>query len=104
MFDLIEDRINRAAMAKLANAVAVLNGVDMPVIFDEQYKRGNVGMIGMGAQAPQMIVRNDVIADSWISAPFTIRQTGKPDSQWIVQDTEPDTSSSGMTTVILRKA
>ncbi len=105
MFDLIEARINRAALAKLANAVAVINGRDVPVIFDAQFKRGMVGVVGMGAQSPQMVMSTADVSDSWLSAAFTIRQTGAADSSWVVSDTEPDSDSpAGLTTVILGRA
>lgn len=104
MFDLIEARLNRAALAKLANAVAVIDGADVPVIFDSQYKRGMVGVVGMGAQAPQMVMRDSDASGSWLSSPFTIRQAGKPDSQWVVSEVDPDESPDGLTTLMLRKA
>jgi hypothetical protein len=36
MFDQLEARLNKLAMERLANATAVINGVEVPVIFDAE--------------------------------------------------------------------
>jgi hypothetical protein len=37
MFDLIESRINAAAKAKFANAVALIDGLSINGVFDDEY-------------------------------------------------------------------
>lgn len=100
MFDKIEARINRAAMKKLANAVATIGTSNVPVIFDAAYRAGMVGVVGMGASSPQM-----VIADSDVPADFigsVVRING---ADWEVSDRQPDgTAEAGLTHVFLEKA
>jgi hypothetical protein len=100
MFDVLEARVNQAAMKKLANALARIDGVDVPVIFDAEYKVGLVGVVGMGASEPQMVMSNsDVPAD------FIGMQTEVNGALWTVAERKPDSKlPSGLTVVILEKA
>ncbi|SDH40940.1 MULTISPECIES: hypothetical protein [unclassified Duganella] len=100
MFDALEARVNQAAMKKLANALAVIgDAVDVPVIFDAEYKVGAVGVVGMGASAPQL-----VIADADVPADFLDMQITVNGVDWVVADRHPDfTKIAGLSTVILEK-
>lgn len=100
MFDALEARINQAVMKKLANALARMGGVDVPVIFDAEYKVGMVGVLGMGASEPQMVMSNsDVPAD------FIGMRAEVSGALWVVAERKPDSKlPTGMTVVILEKA
>lgn len=100
MFDELEARLNRAAMAKLANAVVVIEGVDVPVIFDAEYKAGMVGVVGMGAAAPQMVLSSAAVPADFIGAAVQVNGAA-----WTVADCQADGElPTGLTLVILEKA
>lgn len=100
MFDQLEARLNRVAMAKLANATATIGANSVPVIFDAEYKQGMVGVIGMGASSPQMVISSaDVPAD------FVDMVIGVDGASWTVADRQPDSRQpTGLTVVFLEKA
>lgn len=95
MFDALEARVNRAAMAKLANAVAVIGDAVTPVIFDAEYKDGAVG-IGMGATAPQMYLLNECIPVDFLDMTITVKG-----SQWRVVDIQQDSVGPAGTSLII---
>jgi hypothetical protein len=100
MFDALEARVNQAAMKKLANAVAQIAGVDVPVIFDATYKLGRVGVVGMGATEPQLVISNADIPPGFIES--QIQVGGRT---WTVVEDQPDSGlPTGLTVVILEKA
>lgn len=99
MFDELEARLNRLTMERLANATAVINGVDVPVIFDALYELGTVG-VGIGASAPQMVIANNRIPEDFAESRITVNGAA-----WIVADRQPDSDlPTGLTVVILEKA
>lgn len=99
MFDVLEARLNRLAMERLANATAVINGVDVPVIFDALYELGTVG-VGMGASAPQMVIANSRVPDDFIETRITVNGAA-----WLVADRHEDSDlPTGLSVVILEKA
>ena len=100
-FDRLEARMNRAAMVKLANAIAVIPGVPDPVsvIFDAEYKAGMVG-IGMGAAQPQMVISTADVPEEFIDTTITVNGAA-----WVVTDRKPDGEQpTGLTLVYLAKA
>jgi hypothetical protein len=100
MFDVLEARVNQAAMKKLANALARIDGVDVPVIFDAEYKVGMVGMVGMGASEPQMVISNADVTSDFIGALVEVNGAA-----WTVAERKPDGQlPTGLTVVILEKA
>jgi hypothetical protein len=100
MFDVLEARVNQAAMKKLANALARIGGLDVPVIFDAEYKVGMVGVVGMGASVPQLVISNADIPAGFIES--EIQVGGK---SWIVAEPRPDSDlPTGLTVVMLEKA
>ncbi len=99
MFDQLEARLNKLAMERLANAIARIAGVDVPVIFDAEYREGMVG-VGMGAAAPQMVISNDRMPADFIESRITIRGV-----IWKVADAQPDSElPTGLSMVYLEKA
>lgn len=99
MFDALEARLNRLAMERLANAIAVINGEDVPTIFDAEYKAGMVG-VGMGAAAPQMVIATDKVPEDFVD--MTIAVNG---AAWKVADCQADSElPSGLSLVFLEKA
>lgn len=99
MFAALEARVNQAAMKKLANALARIDGIEVAVIFDAEYKVGMVGVVGMGASAPQM-----VMADADVPAEFLGMQITIDGAAWIVVDRHPDSKAiAGLSVVILEK-
>ncbi|NYE62192.1 hypothetical protein FHW58_003407 [Duganella sp. 1224] len=100
MFEALEARLNAAAMKKLSNATARIDGIDVRVIFDAQYKVGMVGVVGMGASEPQM-----VIADSDIPSEFIDTVVSVDGAAWKVVDVHADKASGpGLSLAILEKA
>lgn len=99
MFEQLEARLNRLAMERLANATAVINGVEVPVIFDAEYQLGTVG-VGMGASAPQMVVANDRVPEDFSGSRITVNGAA-----WVVADRQKDSElPTGLSLVILEKA
>lgn len=99
MFGQLEARVNRLAMERLANATAVINGVDVPVIFDAEYKAGMVG-IGMGAAEPQLVIANERVPADFIDMRITVNGAA-----WKVADCQADGElPSGLSLVYLEKA
>lgn len=100
MFDVLEARMNAAAMKKLANAIAVIGGVEVPVIFDAAYKAGTVGVVGMGASEPQLTISNADMPTGFIGSTIQIRG-----ASWTVAERQPDGElPTGLTQVFLEKA
>jgi len=99
MFDELEARLNRLAMERLANATAVINGEEVPVIFDAEYQLGTVG-VGMGASAPQMVIANSRVPEDFIETRITVNGAA-----WVVADRQKDSElPAGLSVVILEKA
>jgi hypothetical protein len=101
VFNELEARLNRLTMERLANATALIPGVDepVPVIFDAEYKEGTVG-IGIGAEAPQMVIANARVPADFIDMRITVNGAA-----WKVADCQaggdlPD----GLSVVLLEKA
>ena len=99
MFDELEARLNRLAMERLANANAVINGEDVPVIFDAEYQAGAVG-VGMGAAVPQMVIANTRVPAGFIESRITVNG-----ARWRVADCQADNSlPTGLSLALLEKA
>ena len=99
MFNLLEARVNQAVMKKLANAFASFGGIDVPVIFDAEYKQGNVGPIGMGAADPQMVISSADVPPEFVGTDITVN--GQP---WRVAARHPDGQfEAGLTLILLEK-
>jgi hypothetical protein len=91
MFELLEARTNRQVLAKLANAIAVVRGSDVPVIFDAEYKRGMVGAIGMGGSTPQLFISSAAISADIVGEAIDIKsQASALTSSWVIAAREPD--------------
>jgi hypothetical protein len=100
MFDTLEARMNSVAMKKLANAIAIIAGVNVLVIFDAEYKAGMVGVTGMGAASPQMVISNADVPDDFIDSQIQING-----ANWTVVDRQPDGAlPTGLTLILLEKA
>jgi hypothetical protein len=100
MFDALEARMNRAALKKLANALANFGGEDIPVIFDAEFKVGMAGVVGMGAAAPQLVMANDQVPTDVIDVTVLVNGKG-----WRVADRQPDSEQEyGLATLILERA
>ena len=101
MFAALEARLNRAAITKLANALAVIPGITdpVPVIFDAEYRPGMVGVVGMGAADPQLVMSSEIVPPDFVGQSIQVNGAG-----WRVAEEQPDgTSPTGLTVVILEK-
>ncbi|MYM65435.1 hypothetical protein GTP45_01130 [Pseudoduganella sp. FT55W] len=99
MFELVEARINSAAMKKLSNATALINGEGVRVIFDAEYKVGMVGVVGIGASEPQMVIANEDVPLDFIGMELSING-----AIWSVVDRHPDGQAlAGLSVVVLEK-
>lgn len=100
MFDILEARLNSAAMKKLSNATAIIAGKGIPVIFDAAYKVGSVGVVGMGASEPQMILSTADAPSEFVDSVISVNG-----SEWTVTDRQADSElPTGLTQVYLAKA
>lgn len=98
-FAASEARLNASVMRHLANAVAVIGSRDVPVIFDSEYTQGRVGVVRMGAAAPQMIIGTVDVPPDFVGS--TVRVDGV---DWIVSERQPDgVQPTGLTLVILER-
>lgn len=101
MFAALEARMNRTAMAKLANATVVIPGVADPVrvIFDAEYKPGMVGTVGMGASEPQMVIATSDVPADFVGTAITV-----DGNAWRVAERQADGKQvDGLTTVFLER-
>jgi hypothetical protein len=99
MFDQLEARLNRLAMERLANAIAVIEGQGVPVIFDAEYKAGMVG-VGMGAAEPQMVIGTDKVPADFVDTTITVNGAA-----WKVADCQAGSElPTGLSLVFLEKA
>lgn len=100
MFEAIEARTNVTVMKRLSNATARIGDVDVRVIFDANYKVGMVGVVGMGASEPQMVIADADIPAGLIDTVISVDGTA-----WKVVDLHADrVIGSGLSTAILEKA
>lgn len=100
MFSALEARVNQAAMKKLANALARIGGMDVPVIFDAEYRQGSVGPIGMGASDPQLVISSTDVPVEFVGTDITVNGAA-----WRVVARQPDGQlEAGLTVVFLEKA
>lgn len=98
-FAASEARLNVSVMKHLANAIAVIGGSDVPVIFDAEYNHGTVGPIGMGAADPQMVISSAEVPAGFVGTDITVNGT-----PWRVAERRPDGQlEAGLTLIILEK-
>ena len=101
MFEVLEARLNVTVMVKFANATALIPGIadPVPVIFDVEYKAGRVGVVGMGASAPQMTMASSLVPEGFVGMAISVNGAG-----WSVADRQHDSDlPTGLTTVFLEK-
>ena len=101
MFDELEARMNQAIITKLSNALATIpDQGDVPVIFDAEYKVGMVGVVGMGASSPQIVIANSETPADFIGMQIAVR--GR---QWTVVERQADDElPDGISKFILERA
>lgn len=98
-FAVSEARLNASIMRHLANAIAVIGGRDVPVIFDSEYTLGSVGVARMGAAAPQMIISTADVPADFVDSSVLVDGV-----DWNVRERQPDgVQPTGLTLVILER-
>lgn len=99
-FDQLEQRVNRAVMGKLANAVAVIGDRAVPAIFQSRYAVGAVGSLGMAGNEPHVVLANADIPADFIDSEIVVCGM-----RWTVVDTKPDDARpESLTVVVLERA
>ncbi|MGB3068446.1 MAG: hypothetical protein WBC18_07860 [Ottowia sp.] len=71
-FSSLQDRVNRAVFARLANVEASVGGVMVPGIFGDATALGAVGVAGMSVSQPIVAVLSDRIPGDPYGLPVTI--------------------------------
>ena len=94
-FAALEQRVNSAAFARLANALATIGGATVPVIFDKPYLAGLSGFAE--SSAPQCVGLTADLASAVQGTSITINSV-----TYRVTEHQPD--GTGATTLILEKA
>lgn len=96
MFAALKNRVNAAVMAKLADAVATINAVEINVIFDNAYEVADSGFAGFAATSPAIhCIASDVSA-AVVGTAVSVDGTA-----YEVADIQPD--GDGGITLVLKK-
>lgn len=95
-FARLEQRLNHAVMAHLANATATLNGVEVAGVFDNAYRAGDIG-IGMASTQPAFTTLTAHVVGEAVGQLLTINGTS-----YYVAAHEPD--GTGMSLLLLEVA
>ena len=98
-FARLEQRTHRAGVTHLANATALVGGVQVPVIYDQPHTGVNMGLAE--ACQPEFTAQTTDV-DSLRNGERLIVQQGQQQHSYRVASTEPD--GTGMTRVILEQA
>lgn len=105
MFDVLEARMNCTAHKKLANAMAMIGGRPVPVIFDAEYSAATVGPARVGATVPQMQIMNADVPADFAGSTIEIVVGGAAQAvRWQVAERQPDGEApTGITLVLLER-
>lgn len=95
-FARLEQRLNHAVMSHLANAAALLNGVEVAGVFDNAYRAGDIG-IGMASTQPAFTTLTANVVGEAVGQLLTINGTS-----YYVAAHEPD--GTGMSLLLLEVA
>lgn len=96
MFAALKTRVNATAFAKLSDAVATINSVDIDVIFDDHYEVADNGFSGFAATAPAIHCLSSEISAVVFDEAVVVNGVN-----YKVAGIEPD--GNGVTTLILKK-
>jgi len=96
MFAALKNRVNAAVMAKLADAVATINTVDINVIFDNEYEVADSGFSGFAAVSPAIHCSAADVTDVVVGASVSV-----DGDAYFVADIQPD-GDGGITLVLKR--
>lgn len=97
MFAAFRTRVNTTVFAKLADAVATINSVDIDVIFDDDYELADTGFTGFSASAPAIHCLSSKVSNVGDGHAVVVGSVN-----YKVAAIEPD--NYGVTTLILKKA
>ncbi len=97
MFAALKTHVNATVFSKLADAVAVIDSVDIDVIFDDDYDIGEAGFSGFSASSPAIhCLSSDVVSVS-VDQEIVVNSVN-----YKVASIEPD--NDGVTTLILKNS
>lgn len=96
MFATLKNRVNAAVMAKLADAVATINAVEIDVIFDNEYEVADSGFSGFAATSPAIHCTASDVSAVLVGAAVSVDGTA-----YEVADIQPD--GDGGITLVLKK-
>lgn len=95
-FAALETRVNSAVIARLANAVGLLNGVSVSGIFDQAYDQASIGLSGVSSSQPVFSVLSNLVSPNVVGMPFVLNLTS-----YQVVESHPD--GTGMTVLFLER-
>ncbi|MBS1188913.1 MAG: hypothetical protein H6R10_705 [Rhodocyclaceae bacterium] len=96
-FSTLESRVNAAALAKLANASAVISGRVVAGVFSNGYSEAFGGLVG--GRQPTLLCSSADVSTVARNTAITVNGTG-----YTVADLRPDGVSGGMTLLILEES
>lgn len=96
MFATLKNRVNAAVMAKLADAVATINAVEIDVIFDNEYEVADSGFSGFAAVSPAIHCSASDVSAVVVGTAVSVDGTA-----YEVADIQPD--GDGGITLVLKK-
>lgn len=97
-FAALEDRVNRAVLARLANVTATVDGVAVDGVFDEAYAVLAEGApVGMEGRQPVLSIRTESVPTNPHGRPVVVRSVN-----YTIVGHQPD--GAGMSVLILERA
>lgn len=96
MFSTLKSRVNAAVMAKLADATATIDGVNINVMFDNAYELADTGFSGFAATSPAIHCSAADVSGVAVGTAVTVDGTA-----YEVADIQPD--GDGGVTLVLKK-
>jgi len=96
MFAALKSRVNAAVMAKLADAVATIDAVEIDVMFDNEYEVADSGFSGFAAFIPAIHCSESDVSSVIVGTAVSVDGTA-----YEVADIQPD--GDGGITLVLKK-
>ena len=96
-FAALENRLNTAVFAHLANTQATVDGIAVDAIYDSPYSLGTVGVYGMATSASMLTLPTAQVPEAYVGKSVVLK--GVP---YTIAEHQPD--GSGISRLFLEKA